>query len=117
MKTKTLDKSEWKEYLDRFSKALGACLSELEVVGLDLGDQIEAEWIVVSGISYDPKDDVVAVDMVSKDDENVEHLIYKPVELVIQEDVDGVASLTVVDADGHKQIVRLKKPLLLPPPQ
>lgn len=115
MDTKTLDKADWQTYFDRFSKALGACLTEIEVAGLDIGDQIEAEGVILAGLSYDPKDDVVAVNMLSKGDENVEHLIYHPVELVIQEKVDGVASLTVVDADGHKQIVRLQKPLLLPP--
>ncbi len=115
MKTTTLEKSTWEEYLNHFSKALGACLTEVEVAGLDVGDQIEAEWIVLSGISYDPKDDIVVVDMVSKDDENFEHIIRKPVELVVQEDVDGVKSLTVVDADDHKQIIHLKKPLALPP--
>ncbi len=114
MSAKSLDKSAWEEYFNRFSKALGACLTEVEVAGLDIGDQIEAEWIVLSGISYDPKDDIVAVDMVSKDDENFEHLIHKPVEVVIQEDTEGVKSITVVDADNHKQIIHLKKPLALP---
>ena len=116
MSTKTLDKVSWEDYLNHVSKALGACLTEIEVAGLDIGDQIEAEWIILSGISYDPKDDIVAVDMVSKDDKNVEHLIHKPVELVVQESADGINSITIVDADDHKQIIHLKKPLLLPAP-
>ncbi len=116
MNTKTLDKTSWEDYLNHFSKALGACLTEIEVAGLDIGDQIEAEWITLAGISYDPKDDIVAVDMVSKDDKNVEHLIHKPVELVIQESAEGVNSITIVDADNHKQIIRLKKRLSLPAP-
>ena len=115
MNTKTLEKFAWEEYFNRFSKALGACLAEVEVAGLDIGDQIEAEWIVLSGISYDPKDDIVTVDLVSKDDENFEHIIHRPAELVIQEDVDGVKSLTIVDADDHRQIIHLRKPLALPP--
>ncbi len=116
MNTKTLDKATWEDYFNRFSKALGACLTEIEVAGLDIGDQIEAEWITLTGISFDPKDDIVAVDMVSKDDRNVEHLIHKPAELVLQEGTEGVNSITIVDADNHKQIIHLKKPLLLPAP-
>ena len=115
MDTQTLEKDQWQSYLDNFSKALGACLTELEISGLDIGDQIEAEWITLSGISYDPKDDIVTIDMTGKDDENVEHIIRQPVELVIQQEGGHVASLTVSDSEGHKQIVRLKKPLALPP--
>ncbi len=116
MNTTTLDKSVWESYLNRFSKALGACLTEVEVAGLDIGDQIETEWITLNGISYDPKDDIVAVDMTSRDDKHVEHLIHKPVELVLQESDGGVSSITIIDTSARKQIIHLKKPLLLPAP-
>ena len=114
MDTQTLEKGQWQSYLDNFSKALGACLTELEVSGLDIGDQIEVEGVTLNGISYDPKDDIVTIAMTSKDDENVEHIIRQPVELVIQQEGGHVASLTITDNEGHKQIVRLKKPLALP---
>ncbi len=116
MNTKSLDKSTWMNYLDRFSKVAGACSAEVEVAGLDIGDQIEAEWLTLTGISYDPNDDIIAIEMESEDDKSVEHLIHRPLELVVQEDTGGVESITVVDADGRKQIVRLKKALLLPAP-
>ena len=85
------------------------------MVGLDIGDPIEAEWVTLAGVSYDPKDDVVAVDLVSQDDKNVERLVAKPVELVADETAEGLASLVVADADGERTILRLRKPLALPP--
>ena len=39
-----LDKSRWKDYFDRVSKALRSKLVELDVESLRLGDQIEVEW-------------------------------------------------------------------------
>ena len=115
MATRTIEKSAWEAYLNRVSKELGACLAEVEVAGLDIGDQIEAEWITLTGVSYDPKDDVVAVDLLSRDDKNVEHLVNRPVELVADETVEGLVSLVVANADGQRTILRLKKPLALPP--
>jgi hypothetical protein len=36
-------------------------VAEIEVASLDLGDQIQAEWLPLIGITYDPNDDVVEV--------------------------------------------------------
>jgi len=114
MNTKTVEKADWEAYFNRFSKESGAAITEIEVAGLDIGDQIEAEWLSLNGISYDARNDVIAIDLESKDGESLEHMIHQPVELVVQEDVEGIASLTIVDAAGHKQILHLKKALSLP---
>ncbi len=114
MTTKVLEKADWQAYLDKLSVSLGANVTEVEVAGLDIGDQIEAEWATLKGVSYDPKDDVVAIDLLTEDDKNVEHMVSKPVEVVVDAAVDGLSSLVVTDADGHKTIVKLRKPLALP---
>lgn len=116
MTTRVIEKAEWEEYLNRVSKELGACLAEVEVAGADIGDQIEAEGVVLAGISYDPRSDVVAVDLVSKDDRNVEHLVHTPTELLVDEEVTGLTSLVVADSEGHRTVLKLKKPLTLPAP-
>ncbi len=115
MAIRTVEKRDWETYLNRISKKLGACLAEVEVAGLDIGDQIEAEWATLAGISYDPKDDVVAMELVSQDDKHVGRLVNKPVELVVDEAAEGLASLVVADTDGERTILKLKKPLALPP--
>jgi hypothetical protein len=47
--------------------------ARIEVTGLGLGDQIEADFIPLVGLSYDPKNDVLAVTA-----EGLEHLISHP---------------------------------------
>jgi len=55
------------------------------VASLKLGDQIEAEWLPFFGISYDPKDDVIALAL-----EGHDHLIHKPREIYIEGRRSGV---------------------------
>jgi hypothetical protein len=106
-----LKKAQWRPFLDALSKLLEAKEAEIEVASLDLGDQIQAEWLPFLGISYDPNDDVVEIAL-----EGLDHLIYRPREIYLDDDVGGLTSLEVVDADDRRQIVKLKDKLLLPAP-
>jgi len=49
---------------------------EIEVASLDLGDQVQAKWLPLIGITYDPKDDVVEVAL-----EGLDHMIHRPREM------------------------------------
>lgn len=109
---KKLEKSIWRSYFDTVSKALAGKRVEIEVASLKLGDQIEAEWLPLIGITYDPKDDLIEVAL-----EGVDHLIYKPREVWIEGKGLDLSAIDVVDADGVRQIVTLSDPLMLPAPQ
>jgi hypothetical protein len=106
-----LEKSQWRAYFDRMSKALVGKRAEIEVASLKLGDQIAAEWLPLLGISYDPKNDVLEIAL-----EGMDHLIHKPSEVYVEEQGLELSSLEVVDADGVRQIVVLRDPLMLPAP-
>ena len=106
-----LEKSQWRAYFDRTSKALVGKRAEIEVASLKLGDQIEAEWLPLFGITYDPKDDILEIAL-----DEVDHLINKPREVYVEEESLELTSLEVVDADGVRQIVVLRDPLMLPAP-
>ena len=109
---KKLEKSVWRSYFDTVSKALAGKRVEIEVASLKLGDQIEAEWLPLIGISYDPKDDLIEVAL-----EAVDHLIRKPREVWIEgEDLD-LSAIEIVDGEGVRQIVMLRDPLMLPAAQ
>jgi hypothetical protein len=108
---KQLEKSQWRAYFDRMSKALVGKRAEIEVASLKLGDQIEAEWLPLLGISYDPKDDIIEIAL-----EGVDHLIPKPREVYVEENGLELSSLEVIDAEGTHQIIVLKDPMMLPAP-
>lgn len=105
----TLPKSEWKTFFDRLSQALIGKRAEVEVASLDLGDQIVAEWVPLIGITYDSKDDILDVAL-----DRANHLIRQPQDIAVDDDeAGGLASVAVVDAEGTRQIIRLKDPLML----
>jgi hypothetical protein len=112
MRTRKLERSEWQTYCDRISRALIGKRAEVEVVSLDLGRQVEAEWLPIYGITFDPKDEAFEIAL-----EGLDHRVRQPREFHVVEGPQGLSSLEIVDADGLRQIVRLKDPLALPPPE
>ena len=104
-----LAKTQWQAYFDSISKTLGATQVQIEVAGLALGDQIEADYIPLIGISYDPKDDVLSISA-----EGVEHMVSHPVQIYVDQDVGWLSSLEAVDKDGNRHIILLRDPLGLP---
>jgi hypothetical protein len=85
--------------------------AEIEVASLSLGDQVEAEWLPLHGITYDPNDDLVEVAL-----EGLDYMIRKPREIYLEDWTRGLTTIEVVDADGTKQVVKLREPLMLASP-
>jgi hypothetical protein len=111
MAVRKLEKSEWQGYFDRMSKALVGKRAEIEVVSLDLGDQIEAEWVPLLGIVYEPKENVLEIAIEGLDD-----LIREPREIHVDEDAGGLIRFETVDGAGVRHILQLRDPLMLPAP-
>lgn len=109
MAIRKLDQTTWQTYFDRLSKNLPGKLAEIEIAALDIGDQIQAEWVPLLGITYDRKDDLLEVLL-----EGLDHLIHHPREIHVDEGPAGLASMNVVDADDVQQIIKLRAPLMLP---
>lgn len=107
-----LEKPEWRSYFDRMSKGLDGKRAEIEVASLGLGDQVAARWVPLIGIVYDHKDDIVEVAL-----EGLDHLIWKPRTIYVEDDAGELTGFEVIDAEGTRQIVKLKEPVALPAPQ
>jgi hypothetical protein len=108
MTIRKLDKSEWNRFFDSMSRPLENRQAEIEVASLAVGDQVEADWLPLLGITYDPKDDILEVAL-----EGVDHMIAKPREIHVDGTGVELNSVEIVDADGDTQIVRLREPLML----
>jgi hypothetical protein len=111
MPLRQLAKAQWQAYFDRISRTLGAKQVEIEVTGLGLGHQVEADWIPLLGLSYDPKNDVLVVMA-----EGIEHLIQHPKQIHVDQELDSLHSIEAVDADSNHHIILLKDSLSLPAP-
>jgi hypothetical protein len=106
-----LEKRQWHGYFDRLSKGLVGKQVEIEVASLALGVQVEAEWLPLLGIVYEPRKDVLEIAL-----EGLGHMIRRPREIYADEEGIVLASLEIVDGADVRHIVRLREPLLLPPP-
>jgi hypothetical protein len=107
---RTIPHSDWRPFFDRVSKGLVGKRAEIEVASLDLGDQIVAEWVPMLGITYEPHDDLLDIVL-----DRANHVINHPREIVVEEEGDVLTSVAVVDAEGARQMVRLKDAMILPP--
>jgi hypothetical protein len=106
-----LEKANWHPYFDALSKTLVGKRAEIELASLDIGDQIEAEWLPLLGMVYDHKNDLVEILM-----EDFDHMIRHPREIYVDYGLGGLTSLEVIDTDDVKQIIKLRDPLMLPAP-
>jgi Family of unknown function (DUF5335) len=111
MAVRKIDKPEWQAFFDWLSQGLLGARIEIEVASLDLGDQIEAEWLPLLGITYDHKDEVLEIAL-----EGVDHLIDHPREVWVDLNVGEMMSFEVIDDQGVSQIIKLRQPLMLPSP-
>jgi hypothetical protein len=86
-------------------------LAEVEIASQSVGAQIEARWVPMVGVAYDPGDDTIDIML-----EGIEHIVQHPRELYFDYGPEGILSLGILDETNAWQIVRLREPLMLPPP-
>jgi uncharacterized protein DUF5335 len=109
MAIRRLERNEWRGFCIRASRTFLGKQVEIEVISMELGAQLEAHHLPLIGIEYDPKDDVF--ELLAGE---LDHLVRAPRELYVDEDSVDIVSLQIVDADGVRQIVTLRDPLMLP---
>jgi hypothetical protein len=111
MTIRKLETSEWSAFLSGLSKLLEGKQAEIEVASLAWGAQIEAEWLPLLGLAYDPKNDQIEVIL-----DGIDQMISHPRELLVDDSVGGLMGIEILDASGTTQIIKLRDPLMLPAP-
>jgi len=109
--TNELPRESWQDYFENLSRDLGTVQATVEVDGEDLGAQIEAEDLVLTGLSYDRRDDVLVVGLDAPGGArgDLEHLVYRPQRIfVAPEAIIPPDAIAVDDADGHRTLVELR---------
>jgi hypothetical protein len=111
MTIRRIERSEWSGFCLWASRGFLGKEVWIEAASLEIGFQIEVRRLPLLGMSYDPKSDVLEL-LVGE----LDHLIRAPRELYVDEVLLGDVSLQIIDADGVRQIVTFRDPLMLPPP-
>jgi Family of unknown function (DUF5335) len=107
--TKQLSPDGMQEYFDGFSKRFlkyeSTHVADVEVLGMDLGDQVEAEGAHLVGISYDPHTRALEVEL-----ESGGLRAYRPKEVWTVEEDDGfIRAIEIVRDDDTREIVRVRR--------
>ncbi|MDT7855270.1 DUF5335 family protein [Rubrivirga sp. S365] len=106
MATRSLDRTDWNDYFDTFSKDRieggDVGKAHVRVLSEENGDQVLADWLPLHGLTYDSKDDLFEVAM-----EGMDHLVNNPTEIHVKDDGD-LLSFEVVRKDGDREIIELK---------
>ena len=104
MPIRRLRKPEWRSYLDRIARALLGKRVAIEIRSPEFSNEVQAEWLPLLGISYDPKKDILEVAVTG-----LRHMIRKPQHLIVEENGGELVTLEIIDRDGMSQIVRLRE--------
>jgi hypothetical protein len=112
MSIRKLERSDWGWFCIHSSRVFMGKQADIEVASLQLGFQTEARRLPLIGMSYDPKNDVLTL-LVG----DLSHMIRSPRELYVDEEPLGLIAFQIVDAEGVRQIVTLREPLMLPVPR
>jgi hypothetical protein len=115
--TQEIPREAWSVYFDTLAKILPTVEATVEVVGRDLGDQFIGQRVLLAGISYDHKDDVIAIGLDTPGGlpEEVEHIVSHPQRIMVAGLEDGSTVIDVDDTEGHQTIVRYAAVPALPP--
>ena len=101
MTVQNLKKPEWSPFFDHLSKTLAGSQVEIDVGSLKLGGQVQANWIPLIGLVYDPKDDLVEVAL-----EGLDHLIRGPREIHVEEGDGQLVSIEVLKSSMPRALAR-----------
>src|SRR4051812_26800838 len=78
MSISRLEHDTWHAYFDNMARILEGKRVEIEVDALSIGSQIQAEWLPLIGITYEPQGDMLEVAL-----EGLDHLIRHPREIYV----------------------------------
>jgi hypothetical protein len=105
------ERSQWTHVCAAVSIGLLGKRAEIEVVSPVDGILIEAQWLPVIGIAYDPENDALKIML-----EGVDHFVFQPQEMYLDFGLGGVQSVGIRDNENAWQIVLLRDPPMLPRP-
>jgi hypothetical protein len=117
--TQEIARETWRQYFDELSKTIGTVEATVEIIGPDIGAQVEADRLVLTGITYDDRDDVLVIglDAPGGPPEDLERMIDRPHKILVATGDPPPVEMTidVQDAEGLQTIIRIERAPALPP--
>jgi hypothetical protein len=106
--TTEIPREGWDTFFNSFTQEHETQLVAVEVIGPEIGAQVEGQSLVLSGISpADSHDGSLALSFDSLQGDHLTHMVNKPTHVWIQRGPDDMdETLEIESADGTKTLVR-----------
>ncbi len=108
-------RTDWVDFFDSFAKSHEGDEAQLRIIGRAYGDQEEAAWMPLAGISYDPHYNQLFISvggMSSRYPAHLTHMIDGLKQVHVRYNAEGeVCSIIAVAPDKSETLVRLRRPL------
>jgi len=106
--TREIPRDTWSRFFTRFSQDHETQFVAVEVMGRDIGAQVEGRALLLSGISpADDAGDSLALMFDSVNGEHLTHMVNKPTHVWVQRAPDNTdQALEIESADGTRTLVR-----------
>jgi hypothetical protein len=113
---KEIPREEWVEYFDGFSRRHEGWLVTVEVLGMEVGAQVEAQELPLRGVTAELKDggaDEINIILGGKGAERVTHTVTRPTHVRIEQAEDGAdMTLQIESGGGVTTLMRFRSAVL-----
>jgi hypothetical protein len=116
MVTREIPRDEWVEFCDSFSRQHEGWIGTIEVLGKEIGAQVEARELPFAGITAELKtggEDVITITAREQPESHVAHIIVSPEKVMLEETDEGAHEALKVDAsDGTATLLSFRSAML-----
>ena len=108
MQTTEIPREAWNQFFARFSEDHETQFVAVEVMGREIGAQVEGQALLLGGISpSDPDSEALALTFDSVSGDHLTHMVNKPTHVWLQRAPDNTdEALEIESADGTRTLVR-----------
>jgi len=115
MQTTEIQPQEWQQFFNDFSRKHQGRPVGIEILGSEIGAQIEQSGLVLEGITAESKkvlDSSIMIMIGAHTDEHLTHAIKKPTQVSLKQDGQGeVLALAIKGADGDTALLSFQSPV------
>lgn len=116
MKTLEINRREWLEFFNGFSRQHEGWLVNLEILGSDIGAQYTGRELALEGITAEFDEGqgyVIAIMTGAEPDDHITHSINRPTSVRLEQTDEGAdVALAIESANGDTALLRFRSPML-----
>jgi len=117
MPTQEILRDEWARYFEQFSRRHQGWLVTVEILGLDIGDQVQVRDLPLEGITVETSDDGDEITIIagSRPDARISHTICAPLRVWVKQNELGADEALEIESPAGAILVRFRAAALPEP--